>query len=67
MSLKDSLEPEELGIRDKIRIGIGLAAFIFMTLMADWTAGFMAALIAVCVAEVGFELLTSAFDYFRRR
>jgi hypothetical protein len=67
VSLKDSLEPEEIGARGKIHIFVGLVTFIFVTCMADWTAGCMAALIAVSLAECGFELLTSALDYFRRR
>lgn len=67
MSLKDSLEPEELGIRAKIQIVVAIAAFIYMTWAADWMAGFMAAMVAAFLTEVGFELLTSALDFFRRR
>ncbi len=67
MSLKDTLEPDELGVRGKIHIFVGLVTFIFVTCMADWTAGSVAAMIAMFITEALFELLTAALNYFQRR
>lgn len=62
MSLKDTLEPEEPGIRDVLHVFVGVMTFIILTYLSDWITGFVAALLAMFVAEACLEVVAIALD-----